>query len=40
MAACIFHGQHPLITLEDSRANTAAILACYESARTLSPVLL
>lgn len=40
MAACIFHGQHPLVTLEDSRANTAAILACYESARTLSPVLL
>lgn len=33
MAACIFHKKSPRITLADSRNNTKAILACYESAR-------
>jgi D-xylose 1-dehydrogenase (NADP+, D-xylono-1,5-lactone-forming) len=34
MADCIFRGKSPRVTLEDSRNNTRALLACYESART------
>jgi D-xylose 1-dehydrogenase (NADP+, D-xylono-1,5-lactone-forming) len=34
MADCIFSGSLPRVTLEDSRKNTRAILACYESAKT------
>jgi predicted dehydrogenase len=38
MAACIFHGKTPRITIGDSRNNTKVVLALYESARLGLPV--
>jgi predicted dehydrogenase len=38
MAEAILHGTPPRVSLADSRANVAAILALYESARTGKPV--
>ena len=40
MAATVLDGAHPVITLEDSRANVAAITALCRSAREGRPVLL
>jgi D-xylose 1-dehydrogenase (NADP+, D-xylono-1,5-lactone-forming) len=38
MADAILNGKPPRISLADSRANTAAILALFESARSGKPV--
>jgi predicted dehydrogenase len=40
MADAVLHGAAPRISLADSRANVAAILALYESARSRKPVML
>lgn len=38
MAEAVLHGRPPVVSLDDSRANTAAILALFESAKRGRPV--
>ena len=38
MAATVLDGAEPVVTLEDSRANVAAVTALYRSAREGRPV--